>query len=506
MIEKPAVGMRRGLAVLLIIVSLTSGCAVQPDKHFADHAIRVNGDGKIVPVQEVSSPQRTTKRSWSPPSYKKFSSTATTNYRDLIRPIFDKAGESNKPLLIFVHGGLVSFSDSTERTNLLVQRYDGDARTKLDDYYPIMINWNSGLADSYFEHLLYIRQGEKWQGALWGTLGVLTSPLYFAADLGRSLVRAPIDILYTVAHNIGAIPSIRNRSSTPAVNSDILYKRILERRLGPVSRGAARTFSWRTLYRAAYNVFTFPIQAVLAPLIDGLGTPAWENMERRTKNIDNRPEEFDISKDAAHADEALRGLPVAVMTEFAHQLEAFTRAHPNVQITLVAHSMGTFIVNDMLRRTPDVNYSNIVYMAGADSSRDTRDSVVPYLEAHPQSQFFVLTLHPQAEVEEFEYFGFAPRGSLLVWIDDFFSSPLTDFDRTVGRWEDLIPVYGEIPDQVRLRVHIKAFDQTSRIQKHGDFGSACFWQTEFWQPGSNNDDPWTQTFYDDDPNACVRSQ
>jgi hypothetical protein len=391
--------LRYGFRVFLTIVSIVSalaGCAVQPDKDFADHAIRINGDGKIVPVVPATSPQRTTKRSWSPESNKKFSSSPTTDYANLIRPIFEKAGESNKPLLIFVHGGLVSFSDSTERTNLLVQRYNSDARTRLDDYYPIMINWDSDLWHSYFEHLFSVRQGEKWQGGFWGTAAVLTSPLYFAADLGRSVVRAPIDVAYTATHNIEAIPSIRNTQMTAAVNSNLLYARIKERNLGPVSRGVARPINEATFFRAVWNVVTFPIQALFSPLVDGFGTPAWENMERRTKNISNRPEEFDISKDPTQVDTALAGLPVSVMAEFAHQLKDFASAHPQVKITLVAHSMGAFIVNDLIARTPDVPYANIVYMAGADSIRDTRASVVPYLEVHHDTQFFDLTLHPEA--------------------------------------------------------------------------------------------------------------
>jgi pimeloyl-ACP methyl ester carboxylesterase len=197
------------------------------------------------------------------------------------------------------------------------------------------------------------------------------------------------------------------------------------------------------------------------------------------------------------------------MTEFASQLSSFHHAHPNVKITLVAHSMGTFIVNDLVRRTPDVDYANIVYMAGADSMRNTRDSLVPYLQEHRDTQLFILTLHPQAEIEEshvggFDNFGgFAPRGSLLVWIDDFLSSPLTYFDRTIGRWDNVIQGYPEF-EAVRGQVHIKAFDQTSKIQQHGDFGGACFWQKEFWQPGEDGKDPWDQESYAHNPGACVR--
>jgi hypothetical protein len=47
---------------VLLIALLTSACAVQPTQHFADHAIEVDGDGKIVPVVEQS-PSRTVLRS-----------------------------------------------------------------------------------------------------------------------------------------------------------------------------------------------------------------------------------------------------------------------------------------------------------------------------------------------------------------------------------------------------------------------------------------------------------
>jgi hypothetical protein len=142
-------------------------------------------------------------------------------------------------------------------------------------------------------------------------------------------------------------------------------------------------------------------------------------------------------------------------------------------------------------------------MAGADSMRTTRDSLVPYLHDHPDTQFYILTLHPQAEIEEWEVLGLAPRGSLLVWIDDFFSSPLTYFDRTIGRWDDVIQGYPEF-EPVRGQVHIKAFDQTSQIQKHGDFGGACFWRKEFWEPGKDGKDAWKEESYASNPNACVR--
>jgi hypothetical protein len=473
-----------------------SGCAVQADRHFADHAIEVNGDGDIVPIKE---PPLAERESLPSGPMLKFA-TPTKDFRGPIERIFTKAGESGKDVLIFFHGGLVSFNESMERTNLLVARYDDDAPGKLDNYYPIMINWDSSLGHSYGEHLFAIRQGEKWRGWTFSTIAALESPMYFGADLGRSLARAPIDILYTAKHNVGAIPRIRNAASRSAVNSRVLYSEIRER--GMLSLGAPRTFNLGTPARAVLNVVTFPFQLLFSPIIDGFGTPAWENMQRRTKNLGNLPQEFDVNGDPIMAAAVLKRPPTAVMMEFARQVNSFAQLHPRVRITLVAHSMGAFIVNDLVHRTPDVSYANIVYMAGADSMRNTRDSLVPYLQHHKETQFYILTLHPQAEIEESHALGLAPRGSLLVWIDDFFSSPLTDFDRTIGRWENVIQGYPEFKP-VQSQVHIKAFDQTSQIQEHGDFGGACFWQKKFWTPGDDGKDPWEEKSYVSHPDSCV---
>jgi pimeloyl-ACP methyl ester carboxylesterase len=487
---------------VLAVTLLAAGCAVQPDRHFADHAIEVNGDGDIVPVMEPPRAERDALPGGPAPKF----AAPTKNYKDPIERLFGRAGESGKDVLIFVHGGLVSFKDSMERTNLLVQRYDEDAPRRLDNYYPIMINWDSDLGHSYGEHLFAVRQGEKWTGGTWGTVAALESPMYFGADLGRSVVRAPIDILYTAEHNVGAIPRIRNAVSRPAVNSRVLYDEIRKQQQpGMVSVGAPRTFNWKTPFRTVVNIVTFPFQMLFSPIIDGFGTPAWENMQRRTKNLDNLPEEFDVNGDPKKAAAVLKQPPEAVVTEFARQVSTFAQLHPKVRITLVAHSMGAFIVNDLVHRTPDVPYANIVYMAGADSMRNTRDSLVPYLQDHKDTQLYILTLHPQAEIEESHVLGLAPRGSLLVWIDDFLSSPLTYFDRTIGRWDNVIQGYPEF-EPVRGQVHIKAFDQTSQIQAHGDFGGACFWQKEFWTPGDDGKDAWEDESYASNPNACVRGR
>jgi len=97
-------------------------------------------------------------------------------------------------LLFFVHGGLNTQMRSLER--IVGEGPDPKRKERTlynlireeTPYYPIFINWQSSLRSSYFDHLLYVRQGEKWP---WYT-GWLTAPVVLAVDIGRSILRAPL--------------------------------------------------------------------------------------------------------------------------------------------------------------------------------------------------------------------------------------------------------------------------------------------------------------------------
>ena len=160
--------------------------------------------------------------------------------------------------------------------------------------------------------------------------------------------------------------------------------------------------------------------------------------------------------------------------------------------------MGTIVLNEWLRRdlleSKHVTYSNIVYMAGACSIRDFSRSVVPYLLQHQQTQFYNLMLHPLAELRErHRGYDLPPRGSLLVWLDSFLADPQTPLDRTLGRWDNIIPATEVIPESIRGQVTLKAFalapyDDPSPPtgqsdygpQEHGQFRGRPYWCKEFW--------------------------
>lgn len=481
--------MKNTSATLVLTTSIFLGaCSVAvPRSDFDRHAMTVSGDG------DIRAPSGNAQQAENQTDY--FSKLPPERFAEYVDRIF-KAAEDKKAkrILIFVHGGLNSLKNSTKRVSDLIGKYDN----KEMPYYPIFINWDSGLWESYTDHLYSIRQGETAY-----TTGISSSPFYLIADIGRTIIRAPIAIGYTVDSDVNALPSgslsgeDKKYISSQRENAKLIYQCLLQRHSDSISLGREHDWehSWRLYAKSIWNIVTYPFQLLTAPPIDGFGHPAWESMQRRAKVLFNKPEQFDIEGDPLKAPAALDGRPVGAMTVFMSRLQRHLQDRPKsdkIEVTVVAHSMGTFIVNQMVRAYPELHYKTIIYMAGADSIRNTFNSVLPYLNRpdHEETNFVNLTLHPQAEVEEMSGYGLLPRGSLLVWVDNLFSTPHTHYDRTVGRWDNLLPTLGEIPTRLKSRVKIKAFDQDSKIATHGDFTENDFWREEFWRPGKPDCNPW----------------
>ena len=98
-------------------------------------------------------------------------------------------------VLIFVHGGLNTLKTGLKRAKELYQQI-------LDDgYYPIFINWRSGLVSSYSEYLLTARQGRTHR-----RLGPLTSPFFLVGDLGRGIAHAPVTWYHQAISDLKSTP------------------------------------------------------------------------------------------------------------------------------------------------------------------------------------------------------------------------------------------------------------------------------------------------------------
>jgi hypothetical protein len=158
-----------------------------------------------------------------------------------------------------------------------------------------------------------------------------------------------------------------------------------------------------------------------------------------------------------------------------------------LEITLVGHSMGAIIIDRLLRYAPTLEVKNIVFMAAATTLEDYKDTIDPYLAAHPATQMYHLMLHPTAELTERHFLDLSPRGSLLVWLDNFFTDPADPLGRRVGRFSNLLPELTFTPDDIRGQIHVKVFRVGTQVscwspQQHGDFPDFPFWDANFWYP------------------------
>jgi len=103
----------------------------------------------------------------------------------------------------------------------------------------------------------------------------------------------------------------------------------------------------------------------------------------------------------------------------------------------------------------------------------------------PPPQFWLLTLHPIAEAGEAypEFFDLPARGSLLEWIDDWYTSASHPLDRVFGKWNNVMAAL-HLFEPVKEQFHVKGFgvEGDSLPQRHGDFNDCPFWKREFWDP------------------------
>ncbi|HEY8750877.1 MAG TPA: hypothetical protein VIM11_23030 [Tepidisphaeraceae bacterium] len=280
---------------------------------------------------------------------------------------------------------------------------------------------------------------------------------------------------------------------------------------------------------------TAPTKFGLSWLIDGLGAPAWQNMSRRTlmafdgqlganPDKDEAQSEKGLSREGranraadfstTGAIEVFREELLRIVADRGPDTRATTHPSGDYQVTLIGHSMGTIVLNEWLRRDlleqRKQFYANIVYMAAACSIRDFSRSVIPYLVQHRAdsaspdparaagTQFYNLMLHPLADLRERDrLFDLPPRGSLLVWLDNFLTDPQTPLDRTLGRWDNIVQATDLIPQAVRGQVTLKAFalapydeavppqgQPDYGPQAHGQFRGKPYWRPDFWKSES----------------------
>lgn len=413
----------------------------------------------------------------------------STDYNIYLHALFDAVRASGRRhIMLWIHGGLVSLSEGLQVTRRVVRDMAADSTQR--DVYPIAVDWESALQGSYIEHLVSLRQGERETRPL---AVALTTPLYFVGDAGRAVARAPIVWYGQASRFLQSDYPQRVREGehrlTAAMDSVLVPRTGEHPGAIALSIGQYNGTTLEKIVRYATLPF-IPFKMIGTFGIDWIGTPGWNVMRRRTKTMYRAAGEWRAVDSAAHYLP-----PTGAVSVFLDSLTALANsdpAHPYT-VTVIGHSMGTIVAGTAIRTHPGLPIAGVVFMAGASTIREFASDVLPYLETHPATRFYNLSLHPAAERRESYLAHLAPEGSLLEWIDGYIASPETELDRVIGKWDNIIMGTRVIPDSVRGQIQLKAFGYRDgkgygknglEPSRHGDFDDpgVPFWQCEFWQP------------------------
>lgn len=395
-------------------------------------------------------------------------------------------------------------------------------------FYPIFLIWPTGPLDTYFEQVAYVRNGTRVEDPM-----LLRAPLNVAGDFGQGLARAPVNYVNQVTRFVASgNPANEAERRTFFLNTgpcDEAWQEVTKARAGADdAKENACTDVYRfgiegrkvtegrnlmtgknpdkkpelTPERVLHHGLVIP-RFLSTSLVDAFGKTMWENMVRRTRTTIRRPDEFDTSlkvQKFSEVDEEIRNFPngIGAFAKFFTMLQACLlekkAAAPNdvcprsyigsarnawekVELTVIGHSMGTIVMNELIPLHPNLPYRNLVFMAAAASVRDTTRALSPLLtQAHRDAsplRFYNLMLHPQNDANEIAGYGFAPSGSLLAWIDEMYEGPRTVIDRTMGKWGNLRASQHVFPARARSRMVFRVFNWDRDLCTEQDSDKDC---------------------------------
>jgi hypothetical protein len=400
-------------------------------------------------------------------------------------------------LVIFIHGGLntqqVSLSRARKDIPEMTQSQPNPAFMKGGKLFPLFYIWPSGFFDSYADATLNYTQGEY--GA---PLRQAEAPLYFGTDLAETVARAPLDLLKSVRRFGDTFFGAGEEPAGWGCSVDRTHFGC--NHLGPLEFDALH---------AAIYIGTAPLRLLTVPALD-TGTSAWKNMVARTRFGFTKyadPAQYRLAFERRELSEGndlrrQRHHPTDqdILTKGAlylllKELGNVTNNCDGLRITVMGHSMGAIVADEMMINFPDLPYQNIVFMAAAGSVRDFKAMTEPVLRAHKceDLRFYNLSLHPEAEARDLEVSGAAPVGSLLEWIDDIFETPVTPIDRTLGKWQNVVYAENEFDSIAARRMFFHRFGlRAPDPLMHGQFvlsaherppgvcPSRSYWDPAFW--------------------------
>lgn len=366
-------------------------------------------------------------------------------------------------LLLFVHGGLNGYgADFGRMTEMLPgrgARREGEEAEVCPDmlaadpgyplfssagcdrakttYYPVFINWNSGLADSIGDDLIFIRFGRRLSG-IRKAGGVISMPFVVGARIAEAVFSLPNSVWVNVESFWAGRPEA-----------------------GDLVQGTVMT----------------PVRLLTTPALKAFGTAGWEIMKRRAELVtaEHLP---DNGKGVTEG--AARGLfrklgqrVVPLGSGFGWRLEGQSAPAGPVEVTLVGHSMGAIVIDRLIATEVVPPVTRIIYLAPAASNYEIELLVEPHLRrAGPRLHTFTLHYHDENLETQLKSF-VLPRGTLLVWIDNYFEPVVAAGDQRFGRFQGYLNYYA--PDGRARKPPVTGLEpcQWSRLDpkrptRHGD--------------------------------------
>lgn len=382
---------------------------------------------------------------------------------DFVKNIRSQIKDTSEVLFV-IHGGLVTRSKGITEALAALHVMHHDDKSLPSSIYPIFLNWYSGGVDAYRDQVMNVREGQ----ATWHVFAKITSPIKLATDLATGLAGMPSAAtlegrrLSDLAFLKGVVDDCSQDYAKDAPGIELLCPGSNRSNANPVER-------------VTYPLAT-PVRIVTAPIIEGPGKSAWENMKRRTQNPFWREKESCIHDHACLE----RGDLHIFLDDLAADLA-------DKRISIIGHSMGAIVANEMIREFPDLKYKDIVFMGGAARISDILKTIGPLLRRQdiPDAHLYNLSLLPSNEAKEMTFAGLLPSGSLLEWIDEIYESPSSLLERTVGKWDNLrgvLPVMSEHLNQNKITINVFG-SEPGEPMVHGQFNdvSMCFWQSSFWR-------------------------
>jgi hypothetical protein len=498
------------VGLLVVVCLLATACGqVRVKPEYYHHMICANSDGDAASLMvEGDTARRET------PMPQHVNDIAESYWYYCIN---QKKLPSELPITLVIHGGLVSMSESVREAQDVVEDILRSGS------YPLFVNWETGMLRSYFDHLFSIRRGRR---NLW--MSIPTSPIVFAMDVGGALVRLlPSLFLEETVNSLGAYHAIPQAVPVGWTESAWIDTRNQDK---GYSSG---------LWRFTREVVPGAARLITTPLLDAIGRSAYYNMLRRARVLFLRDEDFDRGhhqlsgalallmqrlldpsgfkesslawiirnmeiQSATTTDEGEREDLQSRITIARRIRDSNEHGFENLPFqniaeptfTIVAHSLGTLVANELIRRYgSEATFQRIVYMGAACSIKQFADEALPYVAANKDCRFYNLCLHPLDEIGEWSAYGTAPHGSLLVWIDSYLTETKTELDFTLGRWDNImraLPIVDQLTADIRERIVIRGFGRNKAFpQSHGQFNDKkmAYWLEPRWD---HRKDPRTQ--------------